>query len=102
MGRFLQLQTQAEHEAREQQRHYQTTPQFKEMRDLRAGIEGTFSQAVRVFGLRGSRYRGLAKTHLQHLLSAVALNLVRVYAWRYKVPRAKTRVSHLAALKPAA
>ena len=98
-GRSLQFYSQAEHEAREQQRLYQATPQFKELSDLRAGIEGTLSQAVRVFELRRTRYRGLDKTHLQHLLSAVALNLVRVYAWLSEVPRAKTRVSRLAALK---
>ena len=27
------------------------------------------------------RYRGLAKTHLQHVLTALAINLVRVDAW---------------------
>lgn len=100
-GRLLQLYSQAEHQAREQQRRYQATPEFKELSDLRAGIEGTLSQAVRVFELRRTRYRGLAKTHLQHILSAVALNLVRIYAWLSGIPRAKTRVSRLAALKPA-
>lgn len=100
-GRILQLYSQAEHEAREQQRVYQATAQFKELSDLRAGIEGTLSQAVRSFELRRTRYRGLAKTHLQHLLSAVAINVVRVYAWLNEVPRAKTRTSRLAALKPA-
>jgi transposase len=40
----------------------------------RAGVEGTLSQAVRVSGLRQARYHGLAKTHLQHLATAAALN----------------------------
>ncbi len=100
-GRILQLRPQAEHEAIERQRQYQTTLQFKQSADLRAGIEGTLSQAVRVFKLRRSRYRGLAKTHLQPILTAVGLNLVRIYAWLNEVPRAKTRLSRLAALKPA-
>lgn len=101
LGRFLQLRPQAEHEAIVAERSHQATPEFKLLSDLRAGIEGTLSQAVRVFELRRTRYRGLAKTHLQHIFTAVALNLVRVYAWLNEVPRAKTRVSRLAALKPA-
>ncbi|GHP00445.1 hypothetical protein KSF_104920 [Reticulibacter mediterranei] len=39
------------------------------------------SQGVRAFGMRRSRYLGLAKTHLQHLSIAAAINLVRVGAW---------------------
>jgi len=44
----------------------------------RAGIEGTLSQGVRGFGLRRSRYVGLAKTHLQHVFIAAAMNLSRI------------------------
>ena len=39
------------------------------------GIEGTISQAVRAFGLRQTRYRELAKTHLQNLAIAAAMNI---------------------------
>lgn len=46
----------------------------------RAGIEGTLSQGIRKFDLRKSRYIGLAKTHLQHIFIAVALNLCRLDA----------------------
>jgi hypothetical protein len=35
----------------------QRTPEWKQMYNKRAGIEGTFSQGVRSFGLRRSRYR---------------------------------------------
>jgi hypothetical protein len=31
--------------------------------------------------LRQSRYRGLARTHLQQLLNATAMHIVRVIAW---------------------
>lgn len=48
-----------------------------------------------------ARYLGLAKTHLQHLLTAGAINLVRFDAWRAGVPHAKTRTSAFAALAPA-
>jgi transposase len=62
----------------------------------RAGVEGTISQAVRVSGLRQARYRGLSKTHLQHLATAAGLNLGRVVAhWEGKEP-ARTRVSRFA------
>ena len=44
----------------------------------RAGIEGTLSQGVRGFGLRRSRYRGLAKTHLQNVAIGTAINLDRL------------------------
>lgn len=64
----------------------------------RDGIEGTISWAVRSCGLRRSRYRGLNKTHLQHSLTAAALNFVRVGEWLSGVPRAPARTSPLAAL----
>ena len=59
----------------------------------RAGIEGTLSQAVRTMHLRRARYIGLAKVHLQHVLTAAALNLVRVAAWLAGTPLARTRQS---------
>ena len=64
----------------------------------RQGVEGTISQAVRAFGLRRARYRGLAKTGLQHLATAAALNLDRLAAWLAGRPLAPTRVSRFAAL----
>src|SRR5918912_1238650 len=59
----------------------------------RAGIEGTLSQGVRVMALRRARYIGLAKVHLQHVLTAAALNLVRLAAWLTGSPLARTRQS---------
>jgi hypothetical protein len=64
----------------------------------RAGVEATHSQAVRVCGLRRSRYLGQPKTHLQHILSAVALNLLRINAWLNGAPLAPTRQSSFARL----
>jgi Transposase DDE domain len=60
---------------------------------LRAGVEGTISQAVAAFGLRRARYFGWLKTHLQHVLTATALNFVRVGEWLAGTPLAKTRKS---------
>lgn len=96
--RKLRLRPQAEHQAIQAVRQQQHTQQWKERYNVRAGVEGTISQAVRAFGLRRSRYKGLAKTHLQHLLTAVAINVVRVVAWVNGVPHATTRTSRFAAL----
>ena len=76
--RTLAVRTQVYHEARQAARHCQTTAEFKEQYALRAGLEGTLSQGVRAFDLRRSRYIGLARTHLQPILLAVAINVVRV------------------------
>lgn len=79
--RHLQLQPQPFYLALQGARQRQSTEFFKEQYAARAGVEGTLSQAVRAFGFRSTRYIGLAKTHLQHLLTATALNLVRVADW---------------------
>ncbi len=64
----------------------------------RAGVEGTLSQGVRAFGLRRSRYIGLAKTSLQQACTAAAMNVSRVVRWIDGVPRARTRISRFASL----
>jgi transposase len=64
----------------------------------RAGIEATISQAVTVTGTRRARYRGLAKTRLEHVYSAAALNLHRLDAYWNDTPIDRTRTSHLARL----
>lgn len=65
----------------EHARARQKTEAFKEQYKKRAGVEGTISQAVRAFGIRQARYRGLRKTALQHIATAAAINLVRLTAW---------------------
>jgi len=40
-------------------------------------------------GLRQARYIGLAKTHLQHVLTSVALNIQRITAWLIGIPMLK-------------
>ncbi|WP_246144541.1 transposase [Actinacidiphila oryziradicis] len=66
---------------------------------LRAGVEGTIRQAAAVTDMHHARYRGLAKTHLEHVFSAVALNLLRLDAWWNGHPLDRTRTSHLARLE---
>jgi transposase len=91
--RTVTLRPQAQHEALQATRIRQTTPEFKQAYGQRAGIEGTLSQGVRMCDLRRSRYIGQAKTHLQHLATASAINLMRVAEWLHETPRAKTRCS---------
>ncbi|MEU7061186.1 transposase [Streptomyces sp. NPDC046197] len=45
---------------------------------IRAGCEATVSEAVHAHGLRHCRYRGLAKTHVQHVLTAAGTNIIRL------------------------
>ena len=81
------------HHALNERRQVQQTDEFKERYSLRAGVESTHSQGIRRFGLRQSRYIGLAKSHLQNVFCAIALNFARLDAWFNDVPLAKTRVS---------
>ncbi|MFF3786687.1 IS1182 family transposase [Streptomyces sp. NPDC001933] len=99
--RKLTLQDRDIHEVLHQRRAEQETDVWKERYKLRAGVEGAISQAVNRCGLRRSRYRGLAKTSLQHQLTGAAINLARIDAHLIGTPRARTRTSHFAALRPA-
>jgi hypothetical protein len=65
-------------------------------------IEGTIHQAVTAAGARRTRYAGLGKTALAHILTVTAVNLVQLDAWWSGQPLAPTRTSHLAALDLAA
>jgi hypothetical protein len=97
-ARRLRLHPRAEHEALTAARGRLATRAGRRAYARRAGIEGTLSQGVRAFGLRRARYRGLAKTHLQHVATAAAINLDRLAAWFRAIPRAATRTSRFAAL----
>lgn len=96
--RSLKLRIQAQHEALQNARAQQNTEAFKQRYKKRAGVEGTLSQGIRTFDLRKTRYIGLAKTHLQHCLSAVAINLVRLARWFEGIAPAQTRISAFATL----
>lgn len=98
--RGLTIRAQAFQEALQTRRQSQQTPEFLKIYHQRVGIEATLSQGTRPTCLRRSRYTGLAKTHLQHILIATAINLVRLDAWLNDVPVAKTRVSRFKQLQP--
>ena len=79
-GRTLTLTPPEVHAALLERREVQHSPAFVQQYSLRAGIEGTLSQAVRTTRLRRTPYCGLAKTHLHHVAIAAGLNLKRIGA----------------------
>ena len=97
-GRQLTFYPRELHEALADARTQQTTKTWHDKYALRAGVEGTVHQAVTATGIRHARYRGLAKTHLQHVFSAIALNLIRLHAWWTGHPLDRGRTSHLTRL----
>jgi transposase len=99
-ARTITLRPREQHELLRELRIHQRTEAWRQRYAARSGVEGTISQAVRAFGLRQCRYRGIDKTKLQHVLIATAVNLTRIDAWLAGVPLGRTRVSHLAALAP--
>ena len=100
--RIIGLQARAHHEALSAARQRQKTEEFRSQYAARAGIEATHEQAIRRCGMRRCRYIGQPKTRLQHVLTATAVNLVRLDDWWAEKPQAKTRCSHFAALAQAA
>ena len=100
--RQLTVRPQAHHEAIQAARQRQETTAFKAQYALRAGVESSLSQGIRRFDLRQSRYRGLARTHLQQLLNATAMHVVRVIAWLRGEPLGERRrqPGHFARLAP--
>lgn len=95
-GRTLVLRQEEQYRALNSARTQQQQMDWFKKYALRAGIEGTISQAVRRFDLRHARYWGMAKMRLQALGTAAALNLVRFDAWTQGVPRGATRIPILA------
>ncbi|GJG89702.1 hypothetical protein tb265_48830 [Gemmatimonadetes bacterium T265] len=100
--RALTLLPRAQYEALRAVQRAQTTAAFRAAYAARAGIESTHAQAIRRAGLRRCRYLGLVKTRLQHVATAVTLNVVRVTEWAAGVTPAPTRQSVFVRLQPAA
>jgi transposase len=100
--RQLTVRPPAHHEAIQTARQRQETPECKAQDALRAGVESSLSQGIRRFDLRQSRYLGLARTHLQHLLTATAVHMVRGIAWLWDEPLGERRrkPGHFARLAP--
>ena len=91
--RLLTPRRREEHVALEAARAREAERPFADEYRRRAGIEGTLSLGTRTMHLRRSRYIGLAKTHLQHVLTAAATNLGRLSDWLAGTSREQTRQS---------
>jgi transposase len=100
--RTITLRPQAQHEALLEGRKREQTDQFKAEYAKRAGVEGTIAQSVRTGKVRQARYLGQAKTHLQHLMTAAIMNVMRMLRWLAEEPKAKTPRSAFARLYQAA
>jgi IS5 family transposase len=98
-GRQLSLHPRLLTEALHQARDQQETRDWQKDYALRSGVEGTIRQAVAVTDIHHARYRGLAKTHLEHVYSATALNLLRYDAWQNGHALDRTRTTHLSRLE---
>lgn len=99
--RTITVRADAEFHALQAARQREGTAAFAAAYAKRAGIEGTLSRGIRTCRLRQIRYIGLAKTRLGHLLTAVALNFLRLSEWFADIPRAKTRRSPFVTLMAA-
>lgn len=97
-GRQLTILPRDQHELQAAARAAQQGENWQDDYKRRAGIEGTISQAVTITGCRQTRYRGLSRTHLGHVCSAVALNLCRLDAYWNDTPLNRKTTTHLARL----
>jgi len=97
----MQLLPQPQHEALQHMRASQDTQDFKTTYRARAGIEGTLSQGVRAFQMRRTRYIGLAKTALQNIATAAAIDLSRYWDFLCGYTPIQEHLSSFAALAPA-
>jgi transposase len=92
-ARQLTLDTQEHYTLMQAARLRQETEALKTAYALRSGVESLISQGVRACELRQARYIGQARTHLQHILTAVAINLMRFIAWLREPHPTPARVS---------
>ncbi|MER5363535.1 IS1182 family transposase [Streptomyces sp. NPDC002785] len=56
----------------------QQTPEWKTRYAVRSGVEGTVNEFAHGHGMRRCRYRGQEKAHIQHVLTAIAVNTERL------------------------
>ncbi|HUR08934.1 MAG TPA: transposase [Nonomuraea sp.] len=56
----------------------QQTPEWMTRYAVRSGVEGTVNEFAHGHGMRRCRYRGQGKAHIQHVLTAIAVNIERL------------------------
>ncbi|MFE3200183.1 transposase [Embleya sp. NPDC059237] len=100
-GRHLTLMPRPLHEIQSRVRRDQQAPERRRRYAMRAGCEATVSETVRAHGMRNCRYRGIAKTHVQHVLAAAGTNIARLSGclppgtMPTRTPRAPSRFQRL-------
>jgi hypothetical protein len=95
LPRALTIYPQPLFEALQAARQRQQREEFWRRYARRAGIEGTMAQGNARADLRRARFIGLTKTHLQHVCTALGLNVLRLGAWLADVQPHTTRRSPL-------
>lgn len=91
-GRHVLLLPRPLQEIQTKARAEQQTAPWRQRYAMRAGCEATVSETVHAHGLRHCRYHGLAKTHVQHVLTAAGANLIRLS--EYMPPQPQRPASH--------
>ncbi|MEN8652233.1 transposase [Streptomyces sp. 21So2-11] len=66
------------HELQAQNRADQQDPHCQRRYAARSGIEGTVNEFVNGHQMRRFRYRGITKAHVQHVFTAIAINIKRL------------------------
>jgi hypothetical protein len=66
------------HDLQARHRAAQNTPEWKRLYGARPGAGGTVNECVNGHRMRRCRYHGLGKAHLQHVLTAIAINIERL------------------------
>jgi transposase len=96
--RTLTIRPQPPYQALQTARQREATEAFQAEYARRAAIEGTISRETRSMRLRRTRYIGLRRVHLGHILAAVGLNVLRLGEWFLETARANTRLTPFARL----
>jgi transposase len=99
--RTLSIRPQPYYQALQAARQREATAAFQTEYARRAGIEGTISRGMRSTRLRRTRYIGLARVRLGHILTAVGLNVLRLGEWLLESARANIRLTPFARLMAA-
>jgi len=100
-ARSITFRPKEQFEAQQKIRAEQGTDAWQQRYAARAGVEGLIAQASARSDIHHARYRGVTKTFLQHILTAMAINLIRLDAWMCGTPLRGAWTSQLARLRPA-
>lgn len=94
--RTVTIRPERQYHALQAARQREATDALRAEYARRAGIEGTISRGIRSTRMRRTRYIGLARVRLGHILTATGLNLLRLGEWFLETAPAKTRITPFA------